>query len=71
MNLNDRVKVIKINPFSRPWLKKYRGRIGIVTEIVQVMPSKRVPDGLVFKVHFHNLLPQKFITSELKVLDKP
>lgn len=78
-DIGSRVQVIKINPFGRGYLKKYYRRIGVISEILLVQPSRRVLDGRIYKVTFPNkgipqdsrafLNPQKFISKELKLLD--
>lgn len=70
MNVGDKVQVIKINPFGRGYLKKYYRRIGVITEVALVHPSRRVKDGKVYKVSFPRLNPQKFITQELRLVDE-
>lgn len=69
LKIGDRVKVVKINSFMRGYLKKYFRRIGTISEITHVHPSKRVIDGRVYKVDFPRMTPQKFITQELRKLD--
>lgn len=69
MNIGDKVRVVKVNPLHRAWLRKYYKKVGTVVEIVEVTPSKRVPDGKIFRVKFPVYKSQKFISRELKKLD--
>lgn len=49
ISVGDKVKVIKtINPFTKQFYKK----VGYVTEIREVPPSKSVPKGIVYMVKF-------------------
>ncbi len=69
LTIGDRVQVVKINPFMRGYLKRYFKRVGVISEILLVHPSKRVQDGRVYKVEFPRMNPQKFITQELRKVE--
>lgn len=74
MEVGQKVKVIRA---YQPWMRRFQKKVGVVVEVRQVQPSKRVKDGLIYYVLFNMIdrstgklgVKKSFITKELTAVE--
>jgi len=69
---------VRVGPVYIPWKKRFNRKVGVISKIREVHPSKNVPDGKIYTVSFQLYnrktgeigIEESFSKKELLVLDE-